>query len=293
MAVANCEYVIGKHVLQSDIANARVAGLTKERIDAWRNNIIGDTTDPELRRRKMATCNRTWTTLKASLNYAVKQGKCEAGAWSDVSKHKQCEKARERFLSIEEAQLLVKHCDANLKPLVEAALGTGARYSELANLEVRDFDSRTSTLKIRTSKTGHSRTLRLSDESAALFRTLSAGRNGSERLFSRADGEPWGPGNQTKPFRAACERAGLGSDVLFHSCRHTWASLSIMAGMPLLVVAGNLGPLRGGRPHTAEVERTYDHLFRILLPTLCDASARSLVSARRSSLWPSHAAVIA
>jgi hypothetical protein len=114
--------------------------LTKERIDAWRNNIIGDTTDPELRRRKMATCNRTWTTLKASLNYAVKQGKCEAGAWSDVSKQKQCEKARERFLSIEEAQLLVKHCDANLKPLVEAALGTGARYSE-GNLEVRDFDS--------------------------------------------------------------------------------------------------------------------------------------------------------
>ena len=190
----------------------------------------------------------------------MKQGKCEAGAWGDVGKYKRVERARERYLEIEEAQRLVQHCDDNLRPLVQAALGTGCRYSELANLEVRDFDSRTCTLKIRTSKTGHSRTLRLSDESGALFRTISAGRTGSERLFTRADGEPWGPGNQTKPFRAACERAGLGGDVLFHSCRHTWASLSIIAGMPMLVVAGNLGHMRGGRPHTAEVERTYGHL---------------------------------
>ena len=33
-----------------------------------------------------------------------------------------------------------------------------------------------------------------------------------------------------------------------------------MNGCPLLVVAGNLGHMRNGRAHTAEVERTYGHL---------------------------------
>ena len=84
---------------------------------------------------------------------------------------------------------MVEHCDTDLKPLVEAALGTGCRYGELAALEVRDFDSRFSTLKIRQSKTGVPRVLRLSDESAVLFRRLCAARNGSERLFTRSGGQ--------------------------------------------------------------------------------------------------------
>jgi integrase len=41
----------------------------------------------------------------------------------------------------------------------------------------------------------------------------------------------------------------------FHILRHTWASLAIMAGAPLMVVARNLG-------HAAKrmVERHYGHL---------------------------------
>jgi len=56
-------------------------------------------------------------------------------------------------------------------------------------------------------------------------------------------------------MRAACERAGIKPTISFHILRHTWASLAVMAGMPLLVVAKNLG-----HSSTRMVEQHYGHL---------------------------------
>ena len=48
--------------------------------------------------------------------------------------------------------------------------------------------------------------------------------------------------------------AGL-KPITFHGLRHTWASLSVMGGMPLMVVAKNLGHVS-----TRMVEKHYGHL---------------------------------
>jgi len=56
-------------------------------------------------------------------------------------------------------------------------------------------------------------------------------------------------------MRAACERAGIKPTISFHILRHTWASLATMAGMPLLVVAKNLG-----HSSVRMVEQHYGHL---------------------------------
>jgi integrase len=56
-------------------------------------------------------------------------------------------------------------------------------------------------------------------------------------------------------MRAACARARLLPAVSFHALRHTWASLAVMAGVPLLVVGRNLG-----HADTRMVERHYGHL---------------------------------
>ena len=42
-------------------------------------------------------------------------------------------------------------------------------------------------------------------------------------------------------MREACENARIIPPVGFHCLRHTWASLAVMAGMPLIVVGKNLG----------------------------------------------------
>jgi integrase len=51
------------------------------------------------------------------------------------------------------------------------------------------------------------------------------------------------------------QRAKIAPPISFHGLRHTWASLAVMAGMPLLVVARNLGHV-----DTRMVERHYGHL---------------------------------
>ena len=53
----------------------------------------------------------------------------------------------------------------------------------------------------------------------------------------------------------ACRRARITPPISFHGLRHTWASLAVMGGMPLIVVARNLGHV-----DTRMVESTYGHL---------------------------------
>jgi integrase len=55
--------------------------------------------------------------------------------------------------------------------------------------------------------------------------------------------------------RAACAHASITPAVGFHILRHTWASLAVMVGVPLTVVARNLGHV-----NTGMVEKHYGHL---------------------------------
>jgi integrase len=55
-------------------------------------------------------------------------------------------------------------------------------------------------------------------------------------------------------MRAACAVAGI-KPLGIHQLRHTWASLTVMAGVPLLVIADNLG-----HADTRMVEKHYGHL---------------------------------
>jgi integrase len=138
--------------------------------------------------------------------------------------------------------------------LVVAALQTGMRYGELSRLQARDFNPDADTVTVRQSKSGKVRHVVLTDEGAALFRQWCAGKAGGALVLTRG-GEPWGKSNQDIPMRAACIRARIEPPANFHALRHTYASLAIMAGAPLLVVARNLG-----HRDTRMVEHHYGHL---------------------------------
>jgi integrase len=74
-------------------------------------------------------------------------------------------------------------------------------------------------------------------------------------LLVKADGSEWGKSHQARPIAEACARAKIEPPASFHVLRHTWASLAVMAGAPLMVVARNLG-----HADTRMVERHYGHL---------------------------------
>jgi integrase len=212
--------------------------------------------DDEAIRRRRASANRTLTALKAALNRAWREGKISSDdAWRRVEPFEEADGARARYLTVAEAKRLLNASSPDFRRLAQAALATGARYSELAALRAADFNPDSGTIHVRTSKSGKGRHIVLNDEGAALFRSLVAGKPGDALLLVKADGTPWNKSHQARPMTEACKRAKIKPPASFHILRHTWASLAVMASAPLMVVARNLG-----HADTRMVERHYGHL---------------------------------
>ncbi|TIL78226.1 MAG: site-specific integrase, partial [Mesorhizobium sp.] len=163
--------------------------------------------------------------------------------------------ARPGHLSVAEAQRLINAADAanGFRDIAHGALLTGCRYGELCRLIVGDFQR--GRIIIRESKSGKPRDVRLTDEGVAFFRVLTTGRSADALIFSHADGSAWAKSHQARPMRDACAAAKIVPAVGFHQLRHTWASLAVMNGMPLMIVAENLG-----HSDTRMVEKHYGHL---------------------------------
>ena len=212
--------------------------------------------DDEAQRRRRSTANRTLTVLKAALNRAWRDGKTSSdAAWRRVEPFESVDAARVRYLTVAEAKRLINASAPEFRRLVEAALATGARYGELTRLQIQDFNPTAGTLAIRQSKSGKARHVVVTDEGVALFKQLSAGRAASEILIRNASGSAWSTSHQKRPMAAACEQAKITPPINFHGLRHTYASLAVMNGAPLLVVAKNLG-----HSDTRMVEKHYGHL---------------------------------
>jgi integrase len=207
-------------------------------------------------RRRRASANRVLTMLKAALNHSFDEGHiANRDAWGRKLKpFRDVEVARVRYLSVAEAVRLINVADADFRPLVRAALETGARYSELTRLEIADFNLDSGTVTIRKSKTNKMRHVMLTDEGAEFFRTHCAGRAAHELMFTHADGSRWKPSEQGRPMAEATERAKL-KHVTFHILRHTWASIAAMNGVSMQIIAANLGHIG-----THTTEKHYAHL---------------------------------
>jgi len=211
--------------------------------------------DEEALRQRRASANRCLTQLKAALNLAWREGKAPSDmAWRKVKPFEGADAARLRYLSVAECKRLLEACEPDFRNLVRAALETGARYGELCRLKVDDFNPDTGTLVIRTSKVGKPRHVVLTDEGQAFFEDVCRDRIGDEPLLLKA-GSPWRKSHQLRPIADACRRANIDPPINFHALRHTWASLATMNGVPLLIVAKNLG-----HSDTRMVEKHYGHL---------------------------------
>jgi integrase len=262
---------VAKHILPQ-LGDIKVHELTTRKLIEWRDQRAAApvlrrskpgrqkygmpaTTEEEKRKRKVTT-NRLVIILKAALNRAWKEGRVkDKSAWSRLEKFKNVNAPRSGYLSIAEAQRLINAADPNtgFRDLVQGALQTGARYGELCALKVQDFER--GKLAVHRSKSGKPRHIVLTDEGIAFFTELTKGRGREEYIFRLKSGKPWTPNMQTMYMRDACKAARIEPRIVFHQLRHTWASHAVMAGMPLIVVAKNLG-----HANTLMVEQVYGHL---------------------------------
>ena len=254
-STADAEYRARAFILP-ELGEIRLADLTTEKIREWHRDIARQAprvrtkdgekqkhrktaNDDEPKRRRKSSANRILTILKAALNHCWSDGKISFNdAWRRVKPFKGVDAARVRYLQKDETRRLVNAADQDLRPLMQAALLTGARYSELARLRAEDFNDDSGTVAVRKSKTATPRHVILNDEGIRFFRNVCAGRQGDELLFTR-NGRAWGQSEQIRPIRNACLRAKISPPISIHGLRHTYASLAIMNKAPLMVVAKN------------------------------------------------------
>lgn len=285
-AVVATRQATDAHILP-DLGQLAVGRLTRDKIKTWHRALAtaparvrskrGETrhrdvsNDPEAPRRRRATANRVLTILKAAMNHARSEGKttCPPDAWAAVKPFREADKARVRYLLDDEITRLVNACPPDFRQLVTGALLTGCRYGELSSMMARDFDARSGTVTIGRSKSGKPRHVALTDEGTEFFEQMTLGKVGAARLFERdkqvkqatrdADAETaraeWSKSDQFRLIRAACAAAKIAPAVSFHELRHTYASRLAMRGVPMGVIAAQLG-----HSDTRMTERHYAHM---------------------------------
>jgi integrase len=260
------------HILPS-LGNIAVAKLTARKITDWhhglaekrarartkqgtRQNYREAQTGSDAIRKRRATANRILTVLKAALNHAWKAGHVASDdAWRRVKPFKAVETARVRYFSSVECVRLVNACEPAFRNLVRAALLTGCRYSELTKMLVADFNADAGVVTVRENKAGKPRHVVLSEEGQRLFSRLTAGKLGNDAIFTRHDGGVWGKSHQLRPMVQACQRAKIKPAISFHALRHTHGSTLAMRGVPMAVIAEQLG-----HADTRMTEKHYAHL---------------------------------
>lgn len=215
----------------------------------------GDEAAEALRKRKERV-NRVLNTVLACLNFAYENDKVASDtAWSKLKRFKGTDQARIRWLDLDECRRITNACAADFRRLVLGGLLTGARWSELRRLRVRDYDSSAGTVLIARAKRKKARHIYLTQEGKQAFDEWTAGLDRNGRMFTREGGEPWSSQDQRRPMLEACAAAQLGTDVTFHVLRHTYASMLVKAGVHLMIVAQSLG-----HADTRMVEKHYGHL---------------------------------
>jgi integrase len=216
-----------------------------------------DLDNPDSVRQRRATANRILGVLKAALNLAFREKNATTDQeWRRVRPFRAVNAAKIRYLSHAETQRLVNACKPEFRPLVQCALLTGCRYGEIAGFRVADFDRDAGTVTARTTKGGHPRHVILTDDGILLFERHVVGKTGAGPIFTRPDGSRWGRSHQHRPLREACGHAGIDPPASFHILRHTYATHLLQAGVPLPVIAANLG-----HTDTRMTERHYAHLI--------------------------------
>ena len=230
--------------------------------------------DPEILRRRRNSTNRILSILKAGLNRAYEYGYVDSNlAWNRVKKFRRVNPAIPNYLEKNQCHDLVAECPPDLHKLVVGALVSGCRAGELRRLLVSDYLADLKRLIIRGPKGGRPRHVSLSDEGVSFFNQLTKNRASNEIMFLRKDGRPWRTQTYHRPYRKACYAAGLEPKVKFHTLRHTYATHAAMAGIPLAVIAKQLG-----HRDTRMVERNYAHFGSSYVDEVIQERLPSLVS---------------
>ncbi|WP_101048242.1 tyrosine-type recombinase/integrase [Macromonas nakdongensis] len=173
---------------------------------------------------KPATVNRYLATIRNLLRMARDEWQ-----WIDTFPKIRLlpgEVERDRWLTREEAERLIRCCPPHLAALVRFALATGCRAGEITGLEWNRVDLNRKTAWLNQTKNGTPRGVPLNEDAIEVLRE-QIGKH--LRFCFTYLGQPLRADVTNTAWHNALNKAGI-EDFRFHDLRHTWASWHRQAG---------------------------------------------------------------
>ncbi len=201
-----------------------------------------------------ATCNREFSRLRHLFKCAGDWGFIRSNPCRGVKELKE-PPGRIRYLYPPEIEKLLLACEPGsltqnpnnenrkmselintyLKPIVQVALHSGMRRSEILGLEWKDIDFGERRIILTKTKNNERRTIYMNDTLCSVLKSLLLLRPDTGRVFPDLSGDM-----VTHAFMRAVKRAGI-EDFRFHDLRHTYASLMIEQGENIKYIQTQLG----------------------------------------------------
>lgn len=208
----------------------------------WGNEFNPARMNAETRRRRRNTANHVLSILKGALNLAWEQDKIEDDrAWRRVPSFKGTRRTRVDILTRSECRDLITACDPGIRTIVLGLLYTGCRLQELLNMRAEDVSRVRKAVFVNQAKHYKSRHIALPKEGYRFFKLLSFRKERKSLLFLRPGGLPWSRYLLDKGRRRAFARANLPTGLVYHTLRHTYASLRLQEGVSPVAVARQMG----------------------------------------------------
>lgn len=191
------------------------------------------------------TASRTVGLLGGIFSYAIELGLTASNPVHGVKRHP--DKKNERFLSAEELGCLgtglreaeTQGVNAKALNIIKLLVFTGARRGEIEGLQWSEVDFQGRRLKLADSKTGQ-KAMPLNSaahEVLAALQEQAAEKSGFVFPASKGGGHYLGTPRIWSILR---RRIGM-EDVRLHDLRHSFASVGVVNGAPLMVVGALLG----------------------------------------------------
>ena len=212
-----------------------------------------------LKKVKPASVNRDLSMLKSMFNRAIEWGMYSGKNPACGIKKIPENNSRCRWLTEDEQERLLSHCQGITKVIVTIALQTGMRWGEIINLKwvqapnsnYVDLDNNTIFVHESMAKSKKSRFIPMSKTVCAVLKELPK-VEGSDYIFlNHKTNKPLG--SVKFSFKTALRKSGI-TNFKFHDLRHTFASQLVRNGVDLYVVQKLLGHA------TPKMTQRYAHL---------------------------------
>lgn len=212
--------------------------------------------------RTAGTINRDLVSLRAAMNYALaKHWIATALAWRESLKPLKASEThnpRDIYLTRAQRRQLLDEAKTGapaFEPFLRASTLLPVRPGALAALAVRAFDAKTATIAIGEDKGHPPRSIKLSPQALAVFKTACKDKLPGAPIFAQANGSPWNKNEWSIAMRSTTAAAKMAPGVTLYNIRHAVLSDLVQdTDLPLLSIAKLAGT------SVAMLEKTYAKL---------------------------------